>query len=616
MITANIAPWTETNGIKQIGTTWTIAYDEEMTDVIFKKYYTDISNMYVLMAFIEVQADQTVWVQATRHFNNGNLDYAMKPIPKLNIKEKISAQLQQEDIFIDTPMVTVNEAELKDISLGYFTVKTSKYRGNYSSHLYTNWIVKDEEDNVVLVSLKDETNLREFRINKDVSLMGKNKLTVYAIHGTNNTVESKPGKAYVVLGKLNFNIISELNNVLPQTNYPLRIKKVDDNSPSNITRIAITNITETETMWETQIEDEVEEVIIPWYVLFPNTKYTIVITATNSIGMFVEYKKQLVTRGDKLVDVTNIYTQCNFNLRKIENNNTLLKPRFSTVELLDRSILIPDGNTLVKYHYNYDTDKLTKGDSIAEGVILPSDNNKNMYIKYLENNFLLVDGLNEDNKPTFQVYYHNMSNNTFSLLNTVVRDHEVEPIGITNAIVQITDYEFVYLPFNGDALYKYDIRKNEVEKLSAIPDENNTVEKNDDTATKPRYGLLIKVNSNRLLVVAGDTFQTHTYSIKGNYFIPGITISPGSFIGRPLQTRQLLNGSTIIYKTNYNDDDKEISMLYFNYVESKIERLSIQFDKDRFPTGSIGLANGDTLLYTFNSAYRNKPENTKLQIFN
>lgn len=616
MLVTSITPWETLNGVEQIATTWKVANDEEMTNIIYENTNSNRNTMYVLFAFITIPKDQTVWVQALRHFNDGNIDYAMDPIPMSNIEDDISAMLQQPDIFIDTPMISVNEAELKDMSLGYFTVKTSRYRGNYSAHLFTTWIIKDEEDNVLWTSIRDEVNLREIKVNKDISLMGKNKLIIYAIHGTNNSIESKPGRAYIILGKLNFKIISDLNNVLSQTNYTLRIERLDNTEPSYITRIALRNLTETETIWETSIEEEIEEVVIPWYALGNNSKYVVAITATNSIGMFVEYKKLLETRIDKLVDITNIYNECNFNLRKIENNNVMIGNTFNTIELLDRSILVPNGNELKRYHYDYNTSVLTASSNVANGVILPSINNENMFIKYLENNYMLVDALNEDGKPTFQVYYHNLSNNTFSLLQTVVRDHEIEPIGITNAIVQISPYVFIYLPFNGTSLYKYDIRKSSIEKLSNIPLTNKEEDDDSDNSSLPRYGLLIKINNNRLLVLSGDTFLTQVYNVKGNYFVEGITVSPGSFIGRPLRTVQLLNGSTLIYKTKYREDDNEISMLYFNYVTSRIERLSIQFDKDRFPTGSISLANGDTLFYCHNDPYRNYPESTKLQIFN
>ena len=110
MIIVKIRKYVQVEGFEHISTTWKVASDKSMQNVIEVVERSDMVELFY--SDIVVPDGVTYYVQATRHFNASNMDYSIEPIPVVNNDQAYNNLLFQEDSYIETPYVSINRDEL------------------------------------------------------------------------------------------------------------------------------------------------------------------------------------------------------------------------------------------------------------------------------------------------------------------------------------------------------------------------------------------------------------------------------------------------------------------------------------------------------------------------
>ena len=92
------------------------------------------------------------------------------------------------------------------------------------------------------------------------------------------------------------------------------------------------------------------------------------------------------------------------------------------MELPEGYIPMPMNNSSQLLKFKFENDKLVNTGEALKGVSLLSINNSGTFIKYTENNLLVIDGwrdMGSDKEPVFLVYRHNTHSDTYDLLSMI-----------------------------------------------------------------------------------------------------------------------------------------------------------------------------------------------------
>lgn len=588
MLIVRLKNWLPIEGLEHVGTTWEISatgdfnnlensiYSEEMLDV----FYSDIV----------VPAGDTYYVRAMRHFNDPTANYWTEPVEVMNIEAEYSAMLLNKDISVDAPMLYLDNTDITNDS-DTFVIRTTSYRGTGEEHYCTHWIIKDGIGNVIFSSLYDTLNKTSITITKqDINLLNKTQLTFIAVHCTASGIESKPIERTVNSSKFNFEITSDLTKVSPLLDYRLTFRKIIEALTIRIIKIDILDSDQKTVIYTRNVTEINTTITIPWSLLRPSVTYYIDIHANDLNNNFGVLRKSFTTQSIKLTDIldseyeyTNIYKTDNDTPEANFGNYV------TTHELLNNKIpVVVNGSTEVHLATLTNTGIATI-DGVLDGVSLLTDVVDQTYIKYLENNMLLIDTLNGSMQPTFLVYKHDLHTNTYTLMHAATRADESHALGMTNAILQISGNEFIYIPYNTNLIKKYNIANNTLVTIAVIP--NNTYFK----------GTFIPMGKNQILLYGGEVFDTYVFNFNDLTFEKSTSIVPDSFLNRPLKLARLINGDSIVFKTTYLNNDIGSSIKYFDYSKSIFTDFAETFLPGETPTSVYRGIDGSILLTDYNT---------------
>jgi hypothetical protein len=580
--------WSTVEGLKQIATTWQLASDSNFTQIL-ESTKSD-TMLFVYQSDVTVPVGAVVYARAMRHFNDNTADYWTDATMMINNEEEYSSMLLSKDVVVETPIVFANTDELLGID-PTFTITTSKYKGDGDSHYATHWVIKDAVENILFTSLYDTVNKTSITITKTPNITSKSILKIYAIHVSAGSVESQPGIYNLITALYNYEITSDLSLVNGMKDYTLTFKRINENIQMRMHKIVLLDSDKTTELITKYITEETLSVTFPWTLMRFNGVFYIDIYAYDTKNNYNFSRKMLTTKSKKMVDIIDpsyIYTKAFIPVTqtinyKVENNTTVYELPDSSVPL----VLKADHNV---YNVTIDNDGLfTNYYQTMNGISLLSDNTEYTYIKYLENDLVLVDTLDGNNIPTFMVYKHDVYHNTYSLLSSLSRSDELYSLGITNAITQISETEFIYIPYSSNKIKKYDISNNTITELITI--KNNTTFK----------GSMIKLQNNQVLLYGGENFEAIVYNIAENIFTKSTSIMPSSFLNRDLKAIELINGDTILYRTTKLTTDTDSSVKYFNITTMLFEDIEETFSKTDIPTGVIRTGTGQVLFTTYSA---------------
>lgn len=585
MTTIRIKAWVPISDLVHVSTTWQVAYDKECTNIISE--VTSDTSLNIVTLDFTVPIGEVYWVRAKRHFDDSNADYWTEAKEVTNNITNYGLILA-EDIFVDSPTVFCDTEALFDESFLSFEIRSSKFRGN-DGHVSTHWIITDSSDNVLYSRLYDTENLLSIEIDKDSGLKTAAQLKINAIHVSSNGIESKPGELLVELTDFNFEITSNLSELKSFSAKVLEFRLINPNLKSGLKRVDIFTAAG-EQLWYKIINDDILSVSIPWYVMTPASEFKLVVTAINKTGVIGVLNTLIHTQSNKVHEVKNpdyVYSKVFVESNKL--SDIMLPNGITSQELGSSGILLPlSGKTdISKAIYNPNTGEYLVTVDKVNGLSTLNGANDNTYIKVLENNLVLIDTMTATGYPMFLVYSHTPKNDTYTLVNALVREDEQYPVGITNAIVQINDTEFVYIPRGSNSIRKYSIITNQVSDITSIPLPNLI------------SSIMFRLSGDRILIMGGTDFTMKIYHLFDDEFSDGISIMPGSFINRNLKTIRLINGDYLIFKTAQKVGDTESSVLYFDYRELTFTELPIVFDSDSYPTSVVTLLSGEVIFLRY-----------------
>ncbi len=546
--------WLETNGLIHTSTTFRLYSDKDKTILIDE--ITD-SDKLLLSINTDIPIGSTYYVVAIRHFDQENIDYESEVFAITNNGDAINNMILTEPVIVEEPSVVINKTTILE-GVDTFTLRTSKYRGKGDGHTHTHWFVYDSLG-LLFVKLNDVDNKTSIEIPKRV-IYGKNKVIFKAIHCSNN-IESPVGSYSVSFNKVNFEIISQMYNI-PLVDYKLEFRKIDILKPMRLIKVNMFNkygdLLRVFDMNE--ISGDSNSITITDNYLSDNIELKLEIYCydeSNKITKLTRtlYPIQNTLENQYIVDYVYLNEIESFDDPEVLANN-------SVGDIVNGLALLPKDNGVSGYDVNIENGKFTNVKTL-NGVNLFGKSD-DTYINY-KNGYLVIDTYNVD-KPTFMVYKHNIANDTFALLHTLERD-EVKTVAHNNNIVQISLEEFIYNPYGGNKLLKYNFKTNVITELKDLP-MNST------------NSILIKLEDGRILVIGNVDHLTKIYRLEEDDYVDAVSIVPGTFIGLDLKVVELVNKDSLIFANN----DTNIEIMYFNRSDYKLSLLDVELSGDKIST--------------------------------
>lgn len=582
MILVKIRKYAAVAGVVHESTSWKVATDENMTNVIEYKERTNMLELY--FSTIEVPPDVTYYVQARRHFNLPHMDYDVEPIPVSNNNQKYDNMLLESDTYIEEPYIKINRDELMDNDDATLTFKTSKFKSNVDKHLATHYFVMDHNDNVIFSKLYETEHLTSLEIPNSYEYRNKNKVKFVAIHVGATGIESKPGILTMYFNRdINWEFNKNINSIEPRVDFTVGFKPIGD-SKVDIRIVEVKNPNNGELVLRFE-GVPLESFTIPWNLLTENISYLLEITFINNAQRIKTTKmlttasyNNLIIRDEKFIyqntlsstKLESFYIPNNLHIEAMYNGNILVPKETKFLDI---------------FRWDSTRQEIIKTTSEAEGIKLPGDSIADTCVKVLSRSLILIDTLNDEKKPIFMLYRYNLGSNTFTLLNTCVRTDEHTPLGKTNAIVQIDINTLYYIPVGMSKLKKYNLVTNTV---------TNVLDNIIDGMDK---GLLLRSRSNRLFICNGPTFEAVVYNIHTVKLIAGYNYSPETFINKESKVVQLFNGSSLIFLSRDETHDQSKGVYqYYDYNTGKLIRTKNTYTDNLVPSTSIFLNTGEVLL--------------------
>lgn len=599
MVFVKIKDWVPISGVTHTATRWQLCKDNTFAtpsiDITSQDYLT------FLVADMDIPVGVVYYVRAQRQFNDESANYWSEVITVTNTDAVNSSLIPIEDIAIEKPIIYITADDLKEEN-ETFTVRTSKIRGN-DGHIATHWFIYDGDDNLLYFKLYDTVNKESIVIPNNYMYRNKTRLVFKAIHCTSSGVESPVGSYTLELDNYNYEITSAVDQITPYLDYTLTYAAVDSDYPMGIKKIEIKDSNDETILYEKVVSETDKSIVVPWYIMSSGQTLIAAIYAINKNAELSVSKRVLYVQRGNVLDIQDVNHQYVKTYTDDTNlMNAMLIPNGACVfETANNVVPIPIVGSNQLHGLKMNTDKTYSNIGALTGITLMSDSNENLYARYLENRIFLIDTLNATGTPSFMVYRHTLKDDIYTLLGVVSRDDEVYPVGKNNAIVQISGTEFLYVPFGTASLKKLDISSLTVSNVNTVP------------LTDAGNVILVPMHNDKILCIGGSGFTNYVYNVSDGTFVEGVTTTPGTFINRALKVCNLVNGDSLIYKTDHIADDNNVAALYFNHITMLFEELTHSMDDEVVPTSHISLRAGDVLFYRYNnSIYSNV--NTKITV--
>lgn len=582
MILVKIRKYASVAGVTHESTSWKVATDEAMTNILESKERTNMLELY--FSTIEVPPNVTYYVQARRHFNLPHMDYDVEPIAVSNNNQKYDNMLLASDSFIEEPYIKINRDELMDNDDATLTFKTSKIKSNVDKHLATHYFILDHNDNVIFSKLYETENLTSLEIPNSHEYRDKNKIKFVAIHVGATGIESKPGILTMYFNRdLNWEFDKNISGIEPRVDFTVGFKPLND-SKVDVRIVEVKNPNNGELILKFE-GVPLESFTIPWTLLTENITYQLDITYVNN-SQRIKTTKMLTTASyNNLIirDESYIYQNT---LMGVPLKSFYIPNNLHIEAMYNGNILVPkETKRLDIFRWDSVNKEIIKTTGEAEGIKLPGDSVADTCVKVLSRSLILIDTLNDIKKPVFMLYRYNLGSNNFTLLQTLERKDEHTPLGKTNSMVQFDINTIYYIPVGMNKLRKYDLVTNTVTDLV-----DNMIDGMDK-------GLLIRSRSNRLFICNGPTYEAVVYNIYTNKIVPGYNYSPETFINKESKVVQLYNGSTLIFLSrDENHDQSKGVYQYYDYTNGKLIRTKNTYNDKMVPSTSIFLNTGEVVL--------------------
>jgi len=583
--------WSGLDNTTHVATSYRIATDEHMTNIIDELLH---SETYVTLynANVTIPLNTTYYVSIKRHLKTiNNLDVDTEwttPAPIRNYQEPSGVMLE-EDITVDKPFIYIDKNELLDSDINTFLFKTSSFRSNVEGHAFTHFFIYDTNDKLLYSKMNVTENKLGIVIDKsDISLDNTPELIFKVIHVTPTGIESPVSVLPITLTNSNIIISSRLTNIVPYTDYTLKLTKVIPDKPVDIRTIEIATIDDKQKLWSAVITPGKLNYVIPYIVLIPNSKYLLKVGTLINDDIMV-YNKKIMSTIETLGSIRNqpnyVYdnkiSYIDYGPRHLINVNT-------TYAMLNNGkVIAKDYDTTVFKLWTFDILTYQLSDPVTIGglnSLIPND--ENMYIDVREDGTILLDCLNSDGVPTFLLYKYDSFRNTAILTKTIVRTDETFCLGYNNGIVRDSNNEYYYIPVGKQNINKLDIEKGVINNIYNI---SNTSNKN----------VLTRVEPGKLGVITGGV-DILSYDLKTKEIYKVLTL-PLVFRNRTLRLVNLINDDifiTVKYLTNEDTD----YLLSYDSTEGVLRTIIKDYDGSNVDfKSSILLSNGELLLLAHTS---------------
>ena len=482
------------------------------------------------------------------------------------------------DVYIEAPLVHVNKHSI--LNDEKVTISTSDYRGQGDGHFETHWMVTDKNGKVKWASMYDKVNLTSIEVLvKDLNISDLNTANFMAIHRTATSVESAIGITTLELSELNFEILSNMQRVLPFTPYTIKLEKVDDALPTNIVKVEVLDISNV-MLYSKKIFTDTLSIDLPSTCTIPGVDLYIDIYATVD-GEPKRKRKIMHVLPNYETDSTDIdYTYKD----KMELVNTLditIPNSIKTRELFNKEIYIPikDKTDVGIYKFDRNNNTINVIDNVDDLSLLGGDNDGTL-VWYLSNNKILIDTLNGDGDPVFMLYSYDTYRKRATLEHTITRGDETECLGYRANYVFINDSEIVYVPKGSSIPRRFNIYTGDLVMLPSIP-------------IKADYISVMSTMNNRIEFIGGDGVTSWLYNVTTKTYQEGISI-PEDYRSRELVTIALINGDYLIMKKSVDSDERG-GYLYYDTKNGTVKELGDEYQRINID-GVIDLRTGERLI--------------------
>lgn len=577
MILAKLSAWKSINGLEHIATTWEIASDIEFKNVL-ETVENSKSMMMTLYSSIEVPVNTIYYIRAKRHYSNMSVGYWCKPIEVTNHYKKVTNLLYQKEIHIETPYVYVKQEEI--LNNETLTINTSQFECDNDKHYCTSYFIYDENNKLIYSKLMDSKNLTSITI-ENKSIYKQNKQLKFAvIFKGESGIESKAGLKTIKLDRtINYKILTNLLNVKEETDLTINIDVIDDTRPLNIHSVHLYDNTYAELIKLTKAEDGTY--LIPGKYLKLANKYKLLIKSNNTQNNSIITTYYDIIVNDKTVNIITLpnYVYSDKLTRWVNEDINAFIPEGIITQSFNGKILVPNVTNetldILEISLNNNEYSIKNTNKVTSGIILPSVNIQDMFIKNVNNNILLIDMLNLRGNPTFYVYKYNVESDTFVYKHHIERPKEYATTGKCVNLLQISETKFLYIPYNTNHLMEYDIENNTINKLQI------------ETLVDSQRSLLVRSRSNRIFLCNGSNYSAAMYNHSNCSYTTGYIYGPDSFINSYSKAIPLYNGNTLICKwTTEGIYKDEGNMQVFHYKNSTMTLPGLSFE-DKLPSSII-----------------------------
>lgn len=570
MITLRIVNWPEDTGLEHVTTSWQISENTDFLDIINEVVESeDFINVYRTNLIVPIGKE--FFGRSKRHFSNSSSTEWIGPIKIISNLSGDNIDIKPE-VYIEEPSVTI----IDDIPNNTYIIKSGSFRCKDDGHKSTSWVLKDGLGKVLIRSMYDTTNKKEFIVDKNILNNNTNILIAEVAYVSTNNYESHFGTYRLELNKFNFEVISNTNFISVNEDYEFRFRTLNDTYILSRYEIKddIGNLIQ-----ENVFNNNEERIIVGREKLKPNTTYLINI-----------YSDSLPND----VNVTTFYTNYNESIFKIDEKykyveeyieTSMVGSEFRTCmieQLVDNGIplLSNEDNILNIFHYNARNESLTISDLASEFMNADSYDQSGVNVKVITNNEILIDYINEMGQPVFKVYDYTYG----KLLKTLVREDEISnTINTNNITVGLDNKVYYFANVNGDIVLRcYNINSNDIITLNNRP---NIIDLNAN---------LVYIGNDRIMSFNGsiDKHLVYLYDISTDVWYD-ISIIPERY--RNLTMTSFLRKDGKVISFNTGDDTNDV--LVFDPKDNSIKVVPNNLDDTIDLNSTIRLRNGEFLRY-------------------
>lgn len=559
-----IPPWKVKGSMDQRSTRWEFTDDAE-GKIRIKDVITTGKDLFILNDNGAYPDKKIIYLRPVRVFDSSEIPLERMAIPITT--ELCNNVIYRDGANVKEPLVFMNEEEYNNSSSPDFSFYTSDFFATQDYHLCSNWIISDADGNVIVSYLRNKFNKTTIRIPKS-KVETYSYFNVKVQHVTNTGLESSFGvlEVYKNTGE-QFQVIKNIENVNPEEDLNIYLSPESVFSSDVLVGLYLRSLggVDGETDKVTIQIPTRNPINIPNRYLRNDSTYYLDIFSRDSGNNLIKTVITIKTQVTEELPATPVEGI----IEKVGTYNNLNLPTgFCTTDYLLGNMLLPlvgdsqvKVNTIRQYTFidgiKY---RLTLNTANRNDVTLPTPNNDNVFFR-MNNGFLVVDTLNDQTKPMFQVFSYNALKDEFTLLHFLNRDETIS-IGYDNNAFFYND-KLYYKISNTNRIMEYDYINNTLSTFLELEDmliDSNII-------FNPIYS--------KVLLSCRDGFF-RVLDMKSKVVESGAAIEFSVNSGERFKSYQLENGDSLVVNISLTNEIKEI--LHYNARESSL----IELDKTIF----------------------------------